>query len=233
MGIDIRKFEAAKNKARQMIHNDAKQDAHIIKERTADRNNPKYYGDQPRDAFSNVQSIVSENKMDAQSFDDSEERLYSAMDSKMNAFMENKKTQGVNNVVAPTIKNNRLPKEIIESFSKNYISQDAFNPNMSVLETMGIEGDPLKEEAQMNNNNHNNISSSPVQKIDYELIKNIVEGAVKKYINALGKKMLTENKNQDNDGIKAVQFTGDKFKFVTKEGNLYEAKLTFIKNINN
>ena len=44
--------------------------------------------------------------------------------------------------------------------------------------------------------------------------------------------MLNENKTSDDTNIKAVQFTGDKFVFVTKGGDLYEAKMTYIKNVN-
>ena len=71
-------------------------------------------------------------------------------------------------------------------------------------------------------------------KIDYGLIKDIVENAVKKYITALGKKMLTENKAvNENNEINAIQFTGKKFVFVTKGGDLFESNLKFIKNVNN
>ena len=37
MAMDTSKFEAIKNKARKMIHEDAKQDSAIIRERQADR----------------------------------------------------------------------------------------------------------------------------------------------------------------------------------------------------
>ena len=234
MGMDISKFEMAKNKARKMIHEDAKRDSHIIKERTADRNNPKYFSDQPRDAYSSVQSISSDNRVNESIDDDSEERLYSAMDSNMNKFLESKNASNYSvqmQTSAPKVKNKNLPKEILESFSNNYISQDAFDPNRSVLATMGIEGDSLAEANQTGYVGQQQTVSSTA-KIDYELIKNIVEGTVKKYINALGKKMLTESKTTDNGTIKAIQFTGDKFKIVTSKGDLYEAKMQFVKNVN-
>ena len=54
MGMD---FNAIKDKARKMIADDAKKDAHIIKERQRDRNNPAFFKDQPTDAYSQVTSL--------------------------------------------------------------------------------------------------------------------------------------------------------------------------------
>ena len=149
MGIDLNKFEEAKNKARRMIHEDAKQDAHIIKERVADRNNPKYFSDQPRDTFSTQKAAISESFVD-----DSEQKLYAAMDNKMNALIESRKQPNYNQQIptsnnVPKVKNNNLPKEILESFGNNYIDQSAFNPYQSVLTTVGMDGgDILAEEKQ-------------------------------------------------------------------------------------
>ena len=55
-------FKEALQKAKKMIHNDAKNDAHIIRERVADRNQAKYYRDQPSDAFSSIFSGVNFSK---------------------------------------------------------------------------------------------------------------------------------------------------------------------------
>ena len=92
MGMDINKFEQIKNKARKLIAEDAKQDAHIIKERQRDRNNPAFFKDQPTDAYSQVTSLNgSSNSMINESYvDDSEDRLGSAMDSRMKQFIENR-----------------------------------------------------------------------------------------------------------------------------------------------
>ena len=225
-----KRFASIKDKARKLIHDDAKQDAHIIKERVADRNNAQFFRDQPNDAYSSMQNMVSSRSLNETTMndDDSEERLYSAIDSKMNALMEKNNVTGYNNVT-PEVKNKNLPKEILESFGNNYIDQSVFDPNMSVLTKMGIQGDSLAEEVQ---------KKQPIveqqSKIDYGLIKDIVENAVKKYITALGKKMLTENKAvNENNEINAIQFTGKKFVFVTKGGDLFESNLKFIKNVNN
>ena len=62
------------------------------------------------------------------------------------------------------------------------------------------------------------------------MIKMIVEDCMKKYTSALKKSMINESKNSD-DSLKAMKI-GDKFSFITKNGDLYEAELKFVKNIN-
>ena len=226
MGIDVNKFEAAKNKARQMIHKDAQADSHIIKERMADRNNPKFYGDQPSDAYSMVTSFnntsSSQQMINEDYTDNSEDRLGAAMDNRMQQFMAKRQQQPI-----PTMQTtSSMPKEIIESFSKNYIDQTAFNPNKSVLDTLGMTGDTLQPLVE-NEQTQRNVNSSG-GKVDYEIIKGIVEGAVKKYVTALGKKMLTEN----ND-LAMIQVGDKKLNLVTKSGDVYEATLVKKYNIKN
>jgi hypothetical protein len=229
MAMDTSKFDAIKNKARKIIHEDAQKDSHIIKARQADRNNPAFFRDQPVDAYSQMTSLngsSNSSMMNESAYvDDSEEKLGVAMDNRMKQFMENRQpTQQMQVSQAPKQINKNLPKEILESFSNNYIDQSALDPDRPVLDRIGI------------TNGAQQITETyqPVQKpvgnvnVDYELIKSIVESAVKKYVNALGKKMLTENK--DND-LAMIQIGDKKLNIVTKDGNLYEAKLEFKRNI--
>jgi hypothetical protein len=123
----------------------------------------------------------------------------------------------------PTMVNKGLPREILESFSSNYIDQSVFDPNRSVLDRIGVTNgqQQITETVQ---------TYQPVQQtaggnVDYELIKTIVESAVKKYVNALGKKVLTEN----ND-LNMIQVGEKKINLVTKAGDVYEA--TLIKKYN-
>ena len=236
MAMDLSKFEAAKNKARKMIHEDAKNDAHIIKERQLDRERTyrslKGSAAPVMTGFENLapsygsngtsMSSINENYSD----DNSEERLYAAMDKQMEQYTGNRQ-QPMQMSQTPAQVNKNLPKEILESFSTNYIDQSIFDPNRSVLDKLGISGDNLQKQ--------NESVQQPVMngggKVDYEIIKNIVEGAVKKYVNALGKKMLTENKSTNLDEINAIQITDKKIAIVTKNGNLFEGKLEFVKNI--
>lgn len=230
MPMDINKFEQIKNKARKLISDDAKKDAHIIRERQRDRNNPKYFEGQPNDAYSNVTSLAggsSQNAITESYVDDSEDRLGAAMDSRMKNFMENRQMPQMQVPVqtqTPTMVNKGLPREILESFSSNYIDQSVFDPNRSVLDRIGVTNgqQQIAETVQ---------TYQPVQQtaggnVDYELIKSIVESAVKKYVNALGKKVLTEN----ND-LSMIQIGNKKINLVNQNGDIFEAQLKFVKNI--
>ena len=224
MAMDASKFEAIKNKARKMIHEDAKADSHIIKARQADRNNPAFFRDQPTDAYSQVTSFngsTSNNMVNEAYVDDSEDKLGAAMDSRMKQFMENR--QPAQQTQVPRQMNKNLPKEILESFSNNYIDTNALDTERPVLDRIGITDRP-----QQITETYQPTKQVVGGSVDYEIIKSIVESAVKKYINALGKKMLTENK----DGSLAMIQVGDKkINLVTKSGDLYEANLKFLKNI--
>ena len=223
-------FNAVKDRARKIIHDDAKKDAHIIRERQRDRNNPKYFEGQPNDAYSDVTSLAggsSQNTITESYVDDSEDRLGAAMDSRMKNFMENRQMPQMQvpaQTQTPTMVNKGLPREIIESFSSNYIDQSVFDPNRSVLDRIGVTNgqQQITETVQTYQPVQQNVGGS----VDYELIKSIVESAVKKYVNALGKKVLTEN----ND-LSMIQVGEKKINLVTKSGDIYEAQLKFVKNI--
>lgn len=217
-------FNAIKDKARKMIAEDAKHDAHIIKTRQADRNNPAFYRDQPVDAYSQVTSLngSTPSNINESYSDDNDNALYDAMDKRMNSFMEGRQTgQQMQMPQVPTQVNKGLPKEILESFSNNYIDQSVFDPGRPVLDRIGVTNGQQQITEQVSQTQQ--VSGG---KVDYELIKSIVESTVKKYINALGKKMLNEN----ND-LAMIQVGDKKINLVTRDGNLFEAKLEFKKNI--
>lgn len=126
----------------------------------------------------------------------------------------------------------KLPKEILESIQNNPIKQVGDVSTPSILDQLNItppkkeivieEKPIIKETQQFNNNN-----------IDYSMIKIIVEDCMKKYTSALKKSIINENKlNENNNTLQAMKI-GNKFSFITNDGNLYEAELKFIKNINN
>lgn len=223
-------FNAIKDRARKMIHDDAKKDSHIIRERVRDRNKAEFYHGQPMDEYSSYGS--SETTVPSQTSDYDEMRLNEALDQRMNEFMASRNAQQyqqqITQVQQPmNFANSKMPKEILESFSENYIDQSAFDPRLAQISTQNIPSQPNKmvnEAVQY---------QQPKQSgVDYELIKSIIESSVKKYVNALGKKLLSEGKtNNPDDSIRAVQFTGDKFMMVTKGGDVYEANMVFKKNI--
>ena len=236
MAMDASKFANIKDKARKMIHADAQQDAHIIKERQMDRERTyrslKGAAAPVATGFDNIAPSYGSNgssisRLNEAYVDDSEDKLGAAMDNRMSQFMENRQMNQQMPVAQqmPTQVNKGLPKEILESFSNNYIDQSVFDPNRSVLDKLGIEGGNTAQPIQENVSQPNYQPSNG--KIDYELIKSIVEASVKKYVNALSKKMLTEN----ND-LGMIQVGDKKINLVTKNGNVFEAELKFVKNIN-
>lgn len=125
----------------------------------------------------------------------------------------------------------KLPKEIVESMKNNPINQVGDVATPSILDQLNIipqKKEIVKEEkniiTEVQNNNQN---------IDYSMIKMIVEDCIKKYTSALKKSIINENKiNENNNTLQAMKI-GNKFSFITNEGDLYEAELKFIKNINN
>ena len=139
-----------------------------------------------------------------------------------------------------------MPKEILESFQTNPINTNVpgMNPNSSILDQLGIGNinenneqqpiiTPQKQVIKENFQTQKPISQG-TSSVDYSLIKDIIENAVKKYVGAYTKKMISENKQmlEVSNKLSALQI-GDKFNFVTEDGDLYRAKLEFIKNIKN
>ena len=233
--MDLNKFEAIKSKARKMIHEDAKQDSHIIKARQADRNNPAFFRDQPSDAYSNVSSFSNDKPAVNESYlDESDNKFDAAMENQMKLYMSKKQVGQqvpIQQQQMPTAVNKNLPKEILESFSNNYIDQSVFNTERPVLDRIGVTSNDSQQQSVVTESVQT-VESQTGGKVDYEIIKNIVEGTVKKYINALGKKVLTESKSVGNlDEINAIQITDKKIAIVTKNGNLFEGQLKFIKNV--
>lgn len=140
--------------------------------------------------------------------------------------------------VSPTMKT-KLPKEIVESMINNPIDTSPLDTTQSILDQMNIK--PRKvAQSQQNAKQRQTITeqaqqSQPIQyqqpQIDYSLIKTIVEDCVKKYTGALSKKLLAESKGSNNSQLKAMKI-GEKFSFITADGDVYEATLKFKKNIN-
>lgn len=142
-----------------------------------------------------------------------------------------------------TIKpNSKLPKEILESFKTKQIDPSplGYGVSSSILDEVNYrtQGKLYNEET------NTQPQAKPKQQIvenvqiptnttnvDYSMIKMIVEDCMRKYVSSLKKTIITESKNS-NDELQALKI-GDKFSFITKNGDLYEAELKFIKNLNN
>ena len=139
--------------------------------------------------------------------------------------------------------NSKLPKEILESFKTKQIDPSplGYGVTSSILDevNMRTQGKLYNEEKsipqpkqQITETVQPQQNISNTTNVDYSMIKMIVEECMRKYVGSLKKTILTESKNNSNDELQAMKI-GDKFSFITKNGDLYEAQLKFIKNINN
>lgn len=125
----------------------------------------------------------------------------------------------------------KLPKEILESMTSNPIGQQNLNYTPSILDEMKgakelqqqVKRQAIREQAMPQSQNASGV--------DYSLIKTIVEESVKKYASSLKKSMLTEGKDNGLNNVAAMKI-GKTFSFIDSKGNLYEAQLKFIKNVN-
>ena len=133
--------------------------------------------------------------------------------------------------------NSNIPRAIVESFSKNPIDTSMISSiggsSNSVLDTIGIQEQARTVQPQ---NTSSTIQEqytvqTQVQGIDYPMIRTIVEDIVRKYTSSLSKKMLSESKGSVNE--LTTMTLGKSFKFLDRQGNIYEATLKKIGNINN
>ena len=125
-----------------------------------------------------------------------------------------------------------IPREILESFATNKIDDSALLDGVFDSQnalSMLDEGVQAKPKAKVTES----VQTQPIQQVltqsvDYPMIRTIVEDVVRKQIGALSKKMLNESKTSDI----STMTLGKTFKFLAKNGDIYEAKLQKIGNIN-
>ena len=133
--------------------------------------------------------------------------------------------------------NSNIPRAIVESFSKNPIDTSMISSiggsSNSVLDTIGIQEQARTVQPQNTSSTiqEQHTVQTQVQGIDYPMIRTIVEDIVRKYTSSLSKKMLSESKGSVNE--LATMTLGKSFKFLDRQGNIYEATLKKIGNINN
>lgn len=133
--------------------------------------------------------------------------------------------------------NSNIPRAIVESFSKNPIDTSMISSiggsSNSVLDTIGIQEQARTVQPQNTSSTiqEQHTVQTQVQGIDYPMIRTIVEDIVRKYTSSLSKKMLSESKGSVNE--LTTMALGKSFKFLDRQGNIYEATLKKIGNINN
>lgn len=136
-------------------------------------------------------------------------------------------------------KNTKVPQAVLESMMSNPIDTSPLNGGMegngSILDMMGLTeqikensgrlmGTPQEQQRPVIR------EQAPAGGVDYQLIGNMIEETVRKYAKALSKRMLKEDKGGSSNNISALKL-GDTFSFITENGDLYEATLTFKRNI--
>lgn len=237
------KQNARNSKARKLIHQDALQDSHIIAERQRDRgnflkNSKSLAGDafdMMEDTYSTSSNRHAVNEEVGQAGIQYDQMLEQRM-AKLQQGMNQQQMSGGLGLVnqnrlvqeeAPRA-SKFLPKEIVEAFKQNPIGNDP-------IDTSNEEVQEVKQIMKNSNNlpTQNVINEQTTNGVDYGLIKTIIESAVKKYANALNKRIISENKSTAKGNIselKAMKI-GNKFSFISENGDIYEAKLTYKGNI--
>lgn len=136
-----------------------------------------------------------------------------------------------------TLNTKKLPKEIIESFKTKQIDTSLLgggHGSTSVLDQIGLTQKQVVEQPQQKQHVISESAQQPMmsQNVDYSMIKMIVEECVRKYTTALKKQILSESKSSQESGTLQAMKIGNKFTFIDSSGNLYEATLKKVKNIN-
>ena len=238
------KENARNSKARNLIHQDALNDSHIIAERQKDRGEflrkSKTLKGDSFDAMEDSYSNKAARKVPSDEIGSEGMQRDQMLEQRLNELKNNvAKSNGSLGIMPKnTISNNSqprasqfLPKEITESFKKNPIDNGLYGADET---TENNDVKAVRNIIELTNG----LSSRQIAKeepqqtqINYETIKQIVETTVKKYAVALNKKIINEIKSNGNiSDLKAMKI-GDKFSFISENGDIYEAKLTFKGNV--
>lgn len=138
---------------------------------------------------------------------------------------------------------NKVPAAIREAFMKKPISDadlyKAFGDQgdgrslsflMEGMETQQNEVVPPQNIREIVNEGTYTQPQQMSQSVDYPMIRTIVEDVVRKYASSLNKKIISEGK--ENPNVLNTFSIGKTFKFLDSKGNIYEATLRKISNIN-
>jgi len=153
-------------------------------------------------------------------------------ESNTNPAMAKNSTVVVNDEI---MKKSKMPKCVLESFQQDPGTPFSLNaPTASVLDCLDLHTlEEIREETKkpsISEQTQQVVGSS----VDYSLLRTIINEAVqenvKKYVSAMTKKLMTEGVGKSN-AVQAVKI-GDKFSFITENGDVYEATLKFKTNLN-
>lgn len=127
----------------------------------------------------------------------------------------------------------KLPKEILESFKNNQIDTSSMNVGGSVLDAIGVPQVKKQQVKQRIVEETTPVSTQNVSaQVDYSLIKTIVEDCMRKSLSSIKKTILSEGKTLNEGNDLSLIKIGNSFKFVAKNGDIFEAKLNKVGNLN-
>ena len=142
-----------------------------------------------------------------------------------------------------------VPSAIREAFMNNPIDESSlygaftaggdgridFLNEMAIPQQQPQITQPTQDVRQIVNEGMGYTSSSQPQalsQIDYPMIRTIVEEIVRKYAVSLKKNILAESKQNGINEVNTIAL-GETFKFLTKDGTIYECTMRKVGNINN
>lgn len=233
MGRDI---SSALKKAKAMIKEDAKSDTKFLQERERERNNPKNYSGFRNDEFSNMTSFTNGSQQpsynsvnESYSTDYDDEEFNNALDSMASSLRHDMlPVESDLQYTAEGVAASKMPKEVLAALATNPIDVmvGAKGIKSAPKKVLAETSQPVRENGRVINSNVN------AGAIDYSLIKTIVEDCIRKYSSSIVKNIVNESKRlvSNDDELKAIKI-GESFKFITSNGDLYEAELKFKKNI--
>ena len=139
------------------------------------------------------------------------------------------------------INKSKLPVEILESFKSKQIDTTLLNGGMtksngSVLDQLDMltKGKVLQQQPQQQIIKETvQVQPQVTSTVDYSMIKMIVEDCLRKYTSSLKKQLISENKTTQDSGTLQAMKIGNKFSFIDSKGNIYEATLKKVGNVNN
>lgn len=221
--INMEKFKLAQERAKKLIHSDARQEI-------AEGKTSKYIPTLKESISKSHASMTQDT-----SFDDYEVNEPNYLNEEQMSNIH-AKAQSMPINTSNGIKNSKVPSAILKEFASNPIDTSSLETNMgmesqsSVLDMMGIK--PKQKQIIKESNSvpivQPNVTTNTT--VDYSLIKTIVEDCMRKMIPTIKKSVLTENKNTD-DNVSLIKL-GKNFKFVTSNGDIYEAVLKKTGNLN-
>ena len=136
-----------------------------------------------------------------------------------------------------------VPQAIREAFMNNPIDDSALYAGLGDDRDLSFLDEGMSQPAQQTVQPTQNVRQivneginpqpQATQQIDYPMIRTIVEEIVRKYAVSLNKKIMNESKQTTSPTQINTIALGETFKFLTKNGDIYECTMKKVGNIKN